>query len=81
VDTGKAIYKELYESFLTDYSYVWPIVDVAGTLFRHATQTFDYQVFDAAAILCRATIDALFHAFLTLEWDSQGMVHSSDQLT
>ena len=54
-------------------------MDVAGTLFRQATQTFDYQVFDATAILCRAKIDALFHAFLTLEWDSQGMVHSSDQ--
>ena len=80
-ETGAKIWEELLLAFPANYGYIYPIIDIANTLFHQATDTFDIPALDATAILCRATIDALFHGFLTLEWDVFGeRLTSHDQL-
>ena len=80
-EKGAEIWEELLLSFPGNYGYIYPIIDVANGLFHQATLTFDYVCLDATAILCRTTIDALFHGFLTLEWNSKGQqLVSHDQL-
>lgn len=70
-EKGAEIWEELVLSFPGNYGYIYPIVDDANTLFHQATDSFDISALDATAILCRATIDALFQGFLTLEWNSK----------
>ena len=73
--SGQEIWDSLNESLKDEAWKVNPTLFEAYHLFGQATKTFDVGLYEATALLCRATLESAFFLFLTREWDNEKIVN------
>ena len=72
--SGQEIWNALNESLRDAAWKVNPTLFEAYHLFGQATKSFDVGLYEATALLCRATLESAFFLFLTREWDNEEIV-------
>lgn len=72
--SGQEIWNALNESLRDDAWKVNPTLFEAYHLFGQATKSFDVGLYEATALLCRATLESAFFLYLTREWDNEEIV-------
>lgn len=68
---GKEILDHVNNLIASSYN-EFDILERAHDMLGEATRAFDGEAFYGTAILCRSTLEAAFHDFLTMKWHPSG---------